>query len=128
MFTHIHFSPVCEFLVIVHTAKTGLLRCCLYKFQLMNLAPAFFASLALAFVLDVLALALALALRICSGLHWRWSTVDVMLCSRDLENLLSHLIPACDSDAVPDEVLFDSHVLHSQHRHSYLDIVVNGIS
>ena len=24
MFPHIHFSPVCEFLVIVHTAKTGL--------------------------------------------------------------------------------------------------------
>ena len=31
MFPYIHFSPVCEFLVIVHTAKTGLLRCCLYK-------------------------------------------------------------------------------------------------
>ena len=33
MFPRIHFSPVCEFLVIfviVHTAKTGLLRCCLY--------------------------------------------------------------------------------------------------
>ena len=30
---HIHFSPVCEFLtdfVDSHTAKTGLLRCCLY--------------------------------------------------------------------------------------------------
>ena len=30
MFPDIDFSPVCEFLVIVHTAKTGLLRCCLY--------------------------------------------------------------------------------------------------
>ena len=33
MFPHIHFSPVCEFLadfVDSHTAKTGLLRCCLY--------------------------------------------------------------------------------------------------
>ena len=31
MFPYIDFSTVCEFLVIVHTAKTGLLRCCLYK-------------------------------------------------------------------------------------------------
>ena len=31
MFPRIHFSPVCEFLVIVHTAKTSLLRCCLYR-------------------------------------------------------------------------------------------------
>ena len=33
MFPHIHFSPVCEFFadfVDSHTAKTGLLRCCLY--------------------------------------------------------------------------------------------------
>ena len=49
------------------------------------------------------------------------------LCSRDLENLLSHLIPACDSDAVPHEVLFHSHVLHPQHRHPYLDVVVYGL-
>ena len=49
------------------------------------------------------------------------------MCSRDLENLLSHLIPACDSDAVPDEVLFHSHVLHALHRQSYLDIVVYGL-
>ena len=28
---------------------------------------------------------------------WHWLTVDLLLCSRDLENLLSHLIPACDS-------------------------------
>ena len=54
-------------------------------------------------------------------------TVDVLLCSRDLENLFSRLIPACDSDAVPDEVLFHSHVLHHQHRHSHLDIVVYGL-
>ena len=33
MFPHIHFSPACEFLVIVHTAKTGLLRCCLYTWM-----------------------------------------------------------------------------------------------
>ena len=33
MFLYIHFSPVCEFLVIVHTLKTGLLRCCLYRIQ-----------------------------------------------------------------------------------------------
>ena len=34
LFPHINFSPVCEFLadfVDSHTAKTGLLRCCLYK-------------------------------------------------------------------------------------------------
>ena len=30
MFPKIDFSPVCEFLVNVHTAKTGLLKCCLY--------------------------------------------------------------------------------------------------
>ena len=33
MFPHTHFSPVCEFLADFedsHTAKTGLLRCCLY--------------------------------------------------------------------------------------------------
>ena len=33
LFPHIHFSTVCEFLadcVDSHTAKTGLLRCCLY--------------------------------------------------------------------------------------------------
>ena len=41
------------------------------------------------------------------------------LCSRDLENLLSHLIP--------DEVLFHSQVLYPQHRHSYLDVVVYGL-
>ena len=29
MFPHIHCSPVCEFLVIAHTARTGLLKCCL---------------------------------------------------------------------------------------------------
>ena len=33
MFPHIHFSPVCEFLVTVHTAKTGLLRCCIYTLR-----------------------------------------------------------------------------------------------
>ena len=34
LFPHVNFSPVCEFLadfVDSHTAKTGLLRCCLYK-------------------------------------------------------------------------------------------------
>ena len=34
MFPHIHFTPVCEFLadfVDSQTAKTGLLRCCLYR-------------------------------------------------------------------------------------------------
>ena len=31
IFPYIDFSPVCEFLLIVHTAKTGLLRCCLYN-------------------------------------------------------------------------------------------------
>ena len=38
MFPHTHFSPVCEFLadfVDSHTAKTGLLRCCLCSFQLL---------------------------------------------------------------------------------------------
>ena len=30
MFPYTDFSPVCEFLAIVHTSKTGLLRCCLY--------------------------------------------------------------------------------------------------
>ena len=30
VFPCIHFSPACEFLVIVHTAKTSLLRCCLH--------------------------------------------------------------------------------------------------
>ena len=30
MCPYIDFSPVCEFLVIVHIAKTGLLRCCLH--------------------------------------------------------------------------------------------------
>ena len=90
--------------------------------------------LGLVFALDVLAFAfafavfaLAFALRIRSELHWHWLTVDVLLCARDLKNLLSHLIPACDSDAVPDKVLFHSHVLQSQHRHSYLDIVVYGL-
>ena len=78
--------------------------------------------------LPLLSLPLALALRIRSELHWQWLTVDVPLCSRDLENLLSHLAPACDPDAVPDEVLFASHVLHPQHRHSYLDVVVFGLS
>ena len=36
LFTHMHYSPVCEFLadfVDSHTAKTGLLRCCLYSFR-----------------------------------------------------------------------------------------------
>ena len=34
IFPYIDFSPVCEFLVDFvdsHTAKTGLLRCCVYK-------------------------------------------------------------------------------------------------
>ena len=39
MFPQIHFSPVCEFLVIVHTAKTGLLRCCLYTPNWLLEAP-----------------------------------------------------------------------------------------
>ena len=30
MFPYVDFSLVCEFFVIVHTAKTGLLRCCLH--------------------------------------------------------------------------------------------------
>ena len=71
--------------------------------------------------------ALAFALRVRSELPWHRLTVGVLLCSRDIENLLSHLIPACDSDAVQDEMLFNSHVLHSQHRHSYLDVVVYGL-
>ena len=91
--------------------------------------------LALALGLDVLAFAFALAvfalavfaLRIRAELHRHWLTVDVLLCSRDLENLFSHLCPACDPDAVPDEVLFDSHVLHPQDRHAYLDVVVYGL-
>ena len=36
VFARIHFSPVCEFLadfVDSHTAKTGLLRCCLYTLR-----------------------------------------------------------------------------------------------
>ena len=33
MFPHILFSHVCEFLVTVHTAKTGLLRCCIYTLR-----------------------------------------------------------------------------------------------
>ena len=35
MFPHIHCSPVCEFVVIFHTAKTGLLRRCLYMIGLV---------------------------------------------------------------------------------------------
>ena len=31
MFPHTHFSPVCDFLAIAFTAKTGLLKCCLYN-------------------------------------------------------------------------------------------------
>ena len=73
--------------------------------------------LGLVFALDVLAFAsasafalfaLTFALRIRSELHWHWLTVDVLLCSRDLENLLSLLISACDPDAVPDEVSIPS--------------------
>ena len=90
------------------------------------------------FVLGILGLVFALCLCLCylcpclcssdrSELRWHRLTLDVLLRSRDPENLLSHLIPACDSDAVPGEVLFHSHVLHSQHRHSYLDIVVYGL-
>ena len=77
--------------------------------------------LAIAFAFAVFALAYARRIR--SELDWHRLTVDVLLCSRDLEDLRSHLIPDCDSDAVPDEVRFDSHVLQSQHCHAYLDVV-----
>ena len=36
MFPHIHFSPVCEFLAITFTTKTGLLMCCLYGLGALN--------------------------------------------------------------------------------------------
>ena len=87
--------------------------------------------LGLVFALDVLCLCLCcISPCPCSSDSLRAalaSVVDALLCSRDLENLLSHLIPACDPDAVPVEVLFHLHVLHPQHRHSCFDVVVYGL-
>ena len=82
--------------------------------------------LALAFALVLAFFALALALRMRTDLHWHKPSVSVLLCSRDLEGFLSHLYPVCDPCAVPDEVRFDPHVLHPQHRHTGLDVVVSS--
>ena len=62
-------------------------------------------------------LAVALALRLHTDPHWHKIAVNVLLCSRDLEVLLSHLYTARDSSAFPDETSFDSPNLHSQHIH-----------
>ena len=69
----------------------------------------------LAFAFGLAVFALVFALRTRTDLHWHRLTVSVLLCSRDLEDFLSHLCPARDPYAVPDEVRFDPHVLHPQH-------------
>ena len=51
--------------------------------------------------------ALALALRMRTDLQWHRIAVSVLLCSRDLEDVLSRLCPARDPRAVLDEVRFD---------------------
>ena len=73
-------------------------------------------------------LALALALRLHTDLHWHIIAVDVLLCSRDLEVLLSHLYTARDSCAFLDETSFDSLVLHSQHIHIRHDVIDQSLS
>ena len=58
------------------------------------------------FLLCILAmLASVLALRLYTDLHWHEIAVNVLLCSRDLEVLLSHLYTARDSCAFLDEKL-----------------------
>ena len=52
--------------------------------------------------------------------------VCVLLCSRDLEDVLSSLCPARDPRAVPDGVRFDPHVLHPQHCRTGLGVVVKS--
>ena len=61
-------------------------------------------------------LAFALALRLHTDLHWHKIAVNVLLCSRDLEDFLSHLYTARDSCAFPDETSFNSPV-PSAHSH-----------
>ena len=63
---------------------------------------------ALAFASALAVFALAFPLRMYTDLYWQ-----VHLCSRDLDDFLSHLCPARDPCAVPDEVRFDPHVLHT---------------
>ena len=63
-------------------------------------------------------LALVHALRLHTDLHWHKIAINVLLCSRELEVLLSHLYTARDSCAFPDETSFDSLVLpFSAHSH-----------
>ena len=50
-------------------------------------------------------------------------TVSVLLCSRDLEDFLSHLYPAHNPYAFPDETSLDSPVLHPQHSQICHDVV-----
>ena len=76
---------------------------------------------ALAFALAVLALAFAPQTHTGHKL-----AVIVLLCSRDLEDFLSHLCPARDPCAVLDEVRFDPHVLHPQHCRTSLGVVANS--
>ena len=84
----------------------------------------FVVSLPLAFALVSSVLALAFARRMGTDLHWHRIAVSAQLCSRDLEDVLSRLCPARDPHAVLDEVRFDSHVLHPQHCHTSLGVVV----
>ena len=49
------------------------------------------------------------------------------VCLRDLEDFLSHVYPARDPCAFPDEARFDSPVLHPQHIDICQDVVVQSL-
>ena len=66
-------------------------------------------------------------LRLHTDLHWHKIAVSVLLYSRDLEDFLSHLYPARDSCAFPEEARHDSPVLHPQHIHTCHDVVDHSL-
>ena len=115
-----HWFPLCIGQVFQSRPAPGLCMTCL---------PAVAIHYLRRFLPCILAmLAFALALRLHTDLHWHKIAVSALLCSRDLEVLLSYLYTARDSCAFTDETSFDSLVLHSQHIHIRHDVIDRSLS
>ena len=118
--------PLCIGQVLRSRPALGLCMTCLPA--VATLSPVIIFHFLRQFVPCVLAmLALVHALRLHTDLHWHKIAVNVLLCSRDLEDFLSHLYTARDSCAFPDETSFNSPIFHPQHTHICHDVVDHSL-
>ena len=123
-----HWFPLCISQILQPRPGPGLCTACLPAMitlssdRRLSLTQTFF------FLASLPRLLLPFALRLHTDLHWHKIAVNALLCSRDLEVLLSHLYTARDSCAFPDGTSFDSLVLHSQHIHIRHDFIDHSLS